>query len=235
MPASPLHDITELTFQRDPARVAFTKVNLSTLVVNATGLSRSLISGPDWIDSVWFQFSATTPPNTTNEQLREMFLNFLEERFAFKCHRESRETRGYAMVVARHGPKLAAARPIAPDQPHQGLSWYFDPPQGGILTGHLPNCSMPMLADALNKLINGSQPGAGRNVLPVENRTGLDGRYDITLNVEGDSQGGPSFGSVSPAAVRYAIEEQLGLTLTETTITRTTVVIDHVERTPTPN
>jgi uncharacterized protein (TIGR03435 family) len=234
-PAAPPHDLAELTFQHDPGRVAFTKVNLSTLAVNATGVPRSMISGPEWIDSAWFQFSATMPPNTTDEQLRQMFLHFLEERFAFRYHSESREARGYAVTVAPRGPKLPAARAIVPDQRHQGLSWYFDPPHDDIMTGHLPNCSMRMLADAVNKLINGSASRPGRNVLAVEDRTGLDGHYDITLNIEVDSAGEASFGRVSPAAVRQALEEQLGLTLAPINVAQTTVVIDHVVRTPTPN
>jgi hypothetical protein len=108
-PAPPPAQPSESAFQHDPGRVAFAKVNLSTLIVNATGLPRNAVSGPDWIDWAWFQFSATTPPDATNQQLQEMFLNFMEERFAFKYHRESHEKRGYALTVAPRGPRQSIA------------------------------------------------------------------------------------------------------------------------------
>src|ERR1700721_3041212 len=104
-PSPPPTGLAELTFQHDPGRVAFAKVNISTLIVNAVGLSRDLISGPVWMDSAWFQFSATTPPDTSDHQLQEMFMNFMEERFAFRYHRETKDKRGYALVVAHGGAK----------------------------------------------------------------------------------------------------------------------------------
>jgi uncharacterized protein (TIGR03435 family) len=234
-PSPPPAGPSELAFQHDPGRVAFAKVNASTLIVNATGLLRNAISGPDWIDSAWFQFSATTPLDATNQQLQEMFLNFMEERFAFKYHRESHEKRGYALTVAPRGPRLVKAQPTTTDNGHAGLQWYFDPRENESITGHLPNCSLGTLAGALNRLINGAASPADRNVFPVENNTGLDGHYDITLKVEEDFADKPVFGKVSPSAVRRALEEQLGLTLKENTVTVATVVVDNMARTPTPN
>ena len=82
-------------------------------------------------------------------------------------------------------------------------------------------------------MISGGAAGA-KDVVSVENRTGLDGRYNLSLDVELDSAGGV-FQSVSPGAARQALQTQLGLTIAETKISVATAVIDHVERMPTAN
>jgi uncharacterized protein (TIGR03435 family) len=76
------------------------------LLLKAYDLKPSQIVGPDWLDTEYFQNEATMPPETTNEQFRAMLQNLLSDRFKLKIHRETKEVRGYALVVGKNGPKM---------------------------------------------------------------------------------------------------------------------------------
>jgi uncharacterized protein (TIGR03435 family) len=95
---------------------------LSHLIVIAYGLNSikglsgiGLIEGaPDWVingdERFTIQAKAEDPTNVTQGQLLEMLQTLLAERFKLKFHRQSREVPGFALVVARNGPKLQEAK-----------------------------------------------------------------------------------------------------------------------------
>jgi uncharacterized protein (TIGR03435 family) len=84
---------------------------------------------------------------------------------------------------------------------------------------------------------------------PVANRTGLEGRYDITLTfmnprsvrrpgtLASTPEGGlQAAGEIDPApSIFAALEQQLGLKLEAKKVTLDVVVIDRAEKTPTEN
>src|SRR5262249_51831158 len=109
----------------------------------------------------------------------------LEERFQLKTHRETRTTPGFALVVAKGGPKFQPGDPAAP----ASLNSFAGRP----LTGQ--NATMALLAGVL----------AGRLNKPVAGETGLSGGYNFTLKwTPGDDETG--FGANLPGGVQIPPE-----------------------------
>ncbi|MBI4473041.1 MAG: TIGR03435 family protein, partial [Acidobacteria bacterium] len=112
----------------DPAiaaqgRCSGSGVHLADLIGLAYGIPPQFVSGgPDWVyfnnpslstgSNVTFQIEAAADPSTTTtDQLRLMLQTMLADRFKLKLklRRETRELPGYALLVAKNGPRLKNA------------------------------------------------------------------------------------------------------------------------------
>jgi uncharacterized protein (TIGR03435 family) len=162
--------------------------------------------GPDWIGIDHYDVSARAPAGfiPTGQQMQPMLQALLADRFRLKLHRETREMPAFAIVVGKGGPKLTAS--ILPDS---RISIGH-----GIFTGQ--KIDMAGLADAL----------AMESDRTIVDRTGLDGRYDVTLKWTPDAT------DQDPSAMSLftAIQEQLGLKLEATKAPVEVLVIDSVQK-----
>lgn len=92
-----------------------------TLLLNAFGVRPDQVSGPSWLFEPntltpnRYDIVANVPPGTTGEQANEMLRNLLVDRFHLVFHTVRKDFEGYALTVAKGGPKLTAAAP--PDGP----------------------------------------------------------------------------------------------------------------------
>ena len=75
-----------------------------------------------------------------------------------------------------------------------------------------------------------SLTAAGRLARPVVDQTGLDGRFDFTLEWIRESNDPAPADLQEGTTFQEALQEQLGLKLKSTKATMDTLVIDHVER-----
>jgi hypothetical protein len=96
-------------------RCVITDARLSHLIGIAYGVSMlNLKTGPDWIQRGDLRFNilakAEDPSKTTEHQLLTMLQNLLVERFQLKFHYEVGDATGFALSVARTGPKLKASQ-----------------------------------------------------------------------------------------------------------------------------
>lgn len=70
--------------------------------------------GPDWgmfgDDRFNIEAKAEDPAKATREEVLQMLQALLAERFQLKFHRETVDRPGFAMVVAKNGPKLREAK-----------------------------------------------------------------------------------------------------------------------------
>jgi bla regulator protein BlaR1 len=158
--------------------------------------------------------------------LRSMLQAMLEDRLKLVVHRSTGEARVYRLLAGKNGPKLKETNP---DELHPGAR---PMPGGGTLsreqkddqmTVHYFGISMAQVA----RFILGD---AGR---PVEDKTGLAGRYDMTIVKPMPAGAGTP--EVKPAeSSPVDIANQLGLKLEPAKVQVETLVIDHVER-PSPN
>jgi uncharacterized protein (TIGR03435 family) len=154
-------------------------------------------------------------------QFRALLRNLIEDRFKLKTHREKRNLPAYALVVGSSGPKLSRNE-TNPNGP---------PGAGGKAPGVMAfsNATMGDFATVMQG-----------NVLdrPVLDRTGLQGRFDFTLNWTPDESQfrGTGIQVPPPAAdaklpgLFTAIQEQIGLKLESVTAPVEVIVIDSVER-----
>jgi uncharacterized protein (TIGR03435 family) len=202
----------------------------------ATLFPSQIVGGPEWMRSDGYDIAATVGGDLAGKTpvellpVQPMLLqSLLEDRFKLKVHRETRELQRYALVLARKdkvlGPQL---RPSRID-----CSVDFTKCSLNVQTGAFTSGSTPIAA-----LANYLASTVVQTV--VVDRTGLEGRYEITLEWTPDRAPLPPTGDAPPAAasdkpsIFAALQEQLGLKLEPERGPVDVVVIDHVER-PTEN
>lgn len=186
--------------------------SLTFLIHLAFGVNEDQIADkPKWIDSERYDLVAKPESGIalSREELKPLLEDLLRQRFHLEAHYETRDAPGYLLLVAKGGPKLEKTRSDKPP----GYRLFVGP---GKLKGL--NWSMAYLATML-------QTPAG---LPVVDKTGITGSYDI------DMQFAPDLSTDSPLPSLFtALREKLGLELKSQRIPVQFLVIDHVDRVPT--
>jgi uncharacterized protein (TIGR03435 family) len=164
--------------------------------------------GPEWVwgDDRFNVEAKAEDPKATEEQLLQMLQALLIERFSLKFHRETKEVQGYALVVAKNGPKLKDAKDTTVNA---SFSPTFKPMPGQSNTLTARCYSMIRLADLLTVFWN-----------PVMDKTGLTGDYDFRLTW--NDTDGPS--------VFSAVQEQLGLKLEPQKVPLSYLIIDSAQK-----
>jgi uncharacterized protein (TIGR03435 family) len=210
---------TQLDAAPPLGRCVIHDARLSHLIAMAFSLgSMELLKsekGPDWValgaERFNIEAKAEDPTKATEAQLLQMLQTLLIERFNLKFHREEKDMQGFALVVAKSGPKLEKAKD---DEVEPRLSGTTKVREGEPITLNGRKCSMQMLANLL------SQRGEG----PVVDKTGLQGTYNFKL--WWDDRAAPSLFT--------ALTEQLGLRLEAQKVPVSFFVIESAQR-PTPN
>ncbi len=168
----------------DHGRVALEGATLRQIIVQAYLVQRVLVlDGPPWYDSDQYNLVAKTEsPDATREQARAMLQTLLADRFKLSVHREMKELTVYSLSVGKSGPKFQESKGDVPPGARvggKGRMLLYNQPMAGLVN---------LLANLLN--------------LPVQDRTGLKGRYDLTLEWTPDP---------SNPSLFTAVQEQLGL------------------------
>jgi uncharacterized protein (TIGR03435 family) len=179
----------------------------------AFGLEQNQISAPEWTMSDKFDIEAKTEGGVslTREQMRPLVQQVLVDRFGLKYHFETKESRGYALVVAKGGLKMEPA-----DKGEQG---------GSIMLNEIrmPSASMKNLAAVLAVTLH----------QPVVDQTGVAGNYKVKLSYAREDIAQPDDSSLP--SIYTAVQEQLGLKLEPRKIPVKVLVVDHIEKEPTAN
>lgn len=175
-----------------------------------------------------FDIAAIVDGSPTDEDLRRMFQKLLEDRFQLKLHTETRQMRGYELLVGKDGPRLQPAQDgevrfdgrVAPE----GVGAYVTR-AGPRLVGR--RASMTQLAESLARSLQG----------PVLDRTGITGTFDFNVAFSREVENSAAEAASDPArapSLPVAIQEQLGLKLQAGRVPAPFLVIDHIEQ-PTAN
>jgi uncharacterized protein (TIGR03435 family) len=90
----------------DNARVDIGLTAMLGLLQKAFDVKQYQISGPDWMLTTPYDIVAKMPEGSTKDQMPQMLLSLLEDRFGLKYHREKKEQSVYALVVDKGGSKL---------------------------------------------------------------------------------------------------------------------------------
>jgi uncharacterized protein (TIGR03435 family) len=208
--------INRMTKVSDSSALMFTATNmpLPYLIEMAYGVSFDQLAGaPVWFNDQLYDISAKPEGNValTEKQLQPLLQQLLQDRFHLVVHREMRDLDGYALVVAKDGPKLQTSKQGVADSGH-----------GMIYSGEIraPGFSMGAFTTPLSMVTH-------RHVI---DQTGISGTYDITLKFAPEE----STDSTMPF-IYTALQEQLGLKLVSQKVPVKMLVIDHVDRLPTEN
>jgi bla regulator protein blaR1 len=176
-----------------------------------------LSGGPGWIYEDRFDVQATAGHSVRNDELRLMLQKLLAERFKLEVHRESKETAGYALALAKRGPKL---EPSGTDvSAKRGFPWLVLSRNSRRITP--AKTTMKEFAEWLSGVLKA----------PVTDETGLEGSYKFSLEYEiPDARPEQSPGAIESPSIFTAVQEQLGLKLEPRKGTMEILVIDHIER-----
>jgi uncharacterized protein (TIGR03435 family) len=228
----------------DPGHIDL-RASLQYLIMTAWRIGGFQISGPPWLADRKFGITAKLPQGATGKQLHEMLQQLLRDRFHLTMHREQRVMPIAVLKLSKDGPKLRESKnprqeiaddfdlpPAAPSQLEtDGEGYPIVPPNEGtwlaaLRSGrartHQLNASMADLAVILSSQLS----------RPVTDATALTGRYDFTLSwtngVSTDAvDGGPDLAT--------ALRQQLGLQLENSKAPVEVLVIDGIDKDPTPN
>jgi uncharacterized protein (TIGR03435 family) len=244
----------------DPGMFRCSKCSLATVIVKAFNLQPYQFPGRTALTDTSYEISARIPAGATAEEFQAMLQNLLKDRFGLGWHFQEKKMKGYHLVAAKDGPKLkesgsAAAAPAA--ERHGGGQGESHNHSGAIVFGtsasfRAANQTMAELARMLSDQIG----------LPVDDETGLTGKYDISLRWSGNGDaragnhgdggwtggpghgghdaGGSSAGSApsdpTGPTLFDALQQQLGLKLVgaEQAVARL-FVVDRVAPRPTEN
>jgi uncharacterized protein (TIGR03435 family) len=220
--------------QRDPGRVTYRNIRLLQLIMLAYHLDASQIEGPSWLGAERYDVVAKIPESVSPSQVPIMLQALLAERFGLKVHREAQVRPVYALVVAPGGPKMT---PAATAPPPANI------PEGTIRRTVTISSSGPMILrnTTIEGLIHAFSHRLDR---PIIDRTGIEGAFDITLDLRLNPGTAPPRSSpdeASPggnepeAAVVSAALRDLGLRLESQKASVDILIVDAVRKIPTEN
>jgi uncharacterized protein (TIGR03435 family) len=187
-----------------PGRLQMSNATLRRCIMGAYRMGPNLIvGGPEWMDSDHFDINAKSEaPGAGDGELMDMLQTLLTDRFKLVLHRETRTLPAYVVETAKNGPRLKKS-------------------EGGEANTNFGSRSLKATAMTMDRF---AEVLSRQMDLPVVNRTGIEGAFDLTLTwTPLDSKdGGPS--------IFTAIQEQLGLRLQSQKAPIQVLVIDRAEK-----
>jgi uncharacterized protein (TIGR03435 family) len=197
---------------------------VKSLIVNAYDiLPDQISSAPAWIDAERYDIDAKydrDPAISGAEDSKQTKLRLqalLKSRFQLEVHRQTKEWQAYALLGGKKGPKLT------PTERKEGSSINSN-------NGHMvcQGVSMDGLARSLAATL-------GR---PVANETGLEGRFDFTLDYEpegrirltDDSKSVTTNLDARGPSLFTALQDQIGLKLESKKVPVEMLIVDRIER-----
>jgi uncharacterized protein (TIGR03435 family) len=191
---------------------------------------------PAWLHSIQYDIDAKVSeadlprwrdPAQQPAMLRAMLQAMLTDRFKLAVHREDKEVSVYELTVAENGPKFKPSAEAALTdirQKHPDAANMIALNNAIVASGSnreqqlIFGVTMPSFATFLSGIVR----------RPVQDKTGLTGRYDITYRQPPPP---PQEGAEPPdlSSEIFSIVDQLGLQLKSAKGSVETLVIDHIE------
>jgi uncharacterized protein (TIGR03435 family) len=201
---------------------------LADLLVFAYGIHpKQLANAPAWAETERYDITALPVAEGTPsvDQLKTMVKKLITERFGLAFHLDKKEQSVYAITVGKTGSKLT--KTASPPGALPGLGFR------GLGNLVVVNGTMPEFAETMQSIVLDR---------PVVDQTGLQGRWDFTLQWKPDEFQFTNLGVPVPPApadsplpnLFTAIQDQLGLRLEATRAEAGVFVIDKVSK-PTEN
>jgi len=221
------------------------KVGLLSAIGSGNGAAGILkaMQMPDWVMSDRYAIEARADGTSTKDQMRLMMQSLLAERFGFKAHFEERTLPAFALELVnpgKTGPKLrphSEGVPCGEEPAKIDFSKLFPPTCNGpgmtammqgpnrVAQGGWRNTTLAEMAEGL--------PGMGVVDRPMVDRTGLEGRYDFTIEFapyNGFLGASDAAADLPGSTFIQALRDQLGLKLESVKADIRLFVIDHIER-----
>jgi uncharacterized protein (TIGR03435 family) len=191
----------------DTGRLAITNRTLKECIMTAYAVAPNLIAGgPPWLDSDRFDIVAKAEGPAQKPELMKMLQSLLADRFQLRFHRETRNLPALVLEVAKGGSKLERAT---------GEGSSTNNGRGRI---EARGATMAHFVEVLSR----------QTEVPVVDRTGLEGRYNLKLEWTRDQDA--ATGAGTGPSLFTAVGEQLGLRLRSEKAPLQVLVIDRAEK-----
>ena len=214
--------------REDPGRISCIGSPLNLVLMRAYDVKSYQVLGPAWMENEKYDIIATKPAGATKEQTSAMLQRLLVDRFRMSVRRESRELPVYALVVGKNGPKLKKFEGANDNGYAAGFTFGNGHFRFQVLT-------LAHLASGLTFVM-------GR---PVIDMTGIEGRFDITMDISTEGLSGlpgtsaPTGGdpptASDPAPSVFTAVQEFGLRLESRKAPIECIVIDKAEKVPVEN
>lgn len=237
-PSSPLF----IGMSADGAMVKYTNITLQDCIRGAYRVRDFQVVGPDWMTKARFEINARLPAGTSADQIPEMLQALLAERFKLEIRREMREHKVYALVVGDGGAKLKPAevqtdnnspKALGPDGKPRDLIEYGLRADGLFINA--PAASIASLVWLMSRF----------TVWPVVDMTGIKGLYEFNLTFAPETTSNLPTGAapgvdaaptpVEPTPSVFDAVKHYGLWLEARKAPMETLIVTHLEKTPTEN
>jgi uncharacterized protein (TIGR03435 family) len=201
---------------------------MADLIKTAWGVETEAVAGgPVWLDTDRFDINAKALPKSTDAERTLMLRALLMDRFKLAVHAGEKELEVYTLTAGAHGARLQESG--APGDTNCKPDFNEGPPP--LITVVCPSMTMADFARQLRRMAGGYIRH------PVADLTGLKGAYAITVkwSPSGQAKTNDAGEPVATTSIFDAVDRQLGLKLELTKHAIPIVIVDRVERTPTPN
>jgi uncharacterized protein (TIGR03435 family) len=195
-----------------PGHFAMRNVPLRFALIWAYDIKDYEIQGPSWIAGEERYDIIATAPGATNEQMRLMLRNLINERFQLKSHWETRDTQCYVLTRGKGEPKL---------KPSEGEASLGG--QGGGPMFH--NQPVSRFTFLLTRRM-------GR---PALDETGLTGTYDFSVDLSGLGFNGSESQNPDAPTIFSTVQTDLGLKLEGAKRPIKILIVDSASKSPTEN
>jgi len=175
----------------ESGRLRVTNATLKTLIRFAYLIQNDqIVGGPKWLDSDRYDIEAKTARPISESQEPALMQNLLADRFRLRVHRERRELTVYDLMQAKSGPLFKESTSAS-----SSIHTNRGPGKSRISVTRI---TLDQVAGMVGKQM-------GRI---IQNKTGLRGYYDLTLEWDPDQTADSTVPSIFSA-----LQEQLGLRL----------------------
>jgi uncharacterized protein (TIGR03435 family) len=183
------------------------------LIGYAYGLDFSRLTGVPKTLAPVYAVEATFAPLSKDSDTRLMMRSLLEDRFKLRSHRVITEAEGYALLIAKGGPRTGLKK-ADPASSAQGFVAVTGPERTGANKVTAQNATIAQLVETLARTVR----------IPVWDKTGLSEKYDFEFlyaRDEGAEAAAPWLGT--------ALQQTLGLTFDKQKGLQETLVVDSIE------
>jgi uncharacterized protein (TIGR03435 family) len=203
---------------------------------------------PKWAQTEQFIIEARPIDNPTKDQIRLMMQTLLAERFHLTVHTETRQLPMYALTLDKPGKPGPSLQPHPEDGLcSKGLDRSAPPAKssapwptcGLLIVASKPEQHMRIIDSTMEQIAGGIETvgvlRGGLDQIPILDRTGLTGKFDVDLDFLPAPKPGspPDSGTESEAPAPSfveALKAQAGLKLVKQTGPVDVFVIDHIEQ-----
>ena len=189
--------------------------------------AENVVGGPAWLERDRFDVIAKTSATATPELLKAQLKQLLADRFHLVAREDTRPMQAWALTADKRTQlKQSAGTATAGCEsgPQPASANRSGAPANSTFSCH--NITMAAFVEFLR-----SAGSAYLAATPVVDQTGLAGSWDFT--VEWTTRANPA--ATDSISLFDALDKQLGLKLTQRQLPMPVIVVDRVDRQPTPN